>query len=113
MAHETALEQGLKNIAVFAGGLKHNYPTENKTLTSEILKNGVLISEFPIGAKLLAQNFPIFKFVISGLQMGILVTEVSKKKKKKITTGFVVFKTLKCLPCRDLLVTLSVLIITV
>ena len=30
IAHQTALEFGLKTIAVLAGGLKHIYPPENK-----------------------------------------------------------------------------------
>ena len=32
IAHQTALECGLKTIAVLAGGLKHIYPPENKKL---------------------------------------------------------------------------------
>ena len=53
VAHETALECGLKTIAVFAGGLQHIIPPENKILTAEILKKGALISEFPLGVNLL------------------------------------------------------------
>jgi DNA processing protein len=34
VAHETALECGLKTIAVLAGGLQHIYPPENKTLAA-------------------------------------------------------------------------------
>jgi DNA processing protein len=30
VAHETALEFGLKTISVLAGGLQHIYPPENK-----------------------------------------------------------------------------------
>ena len=40
VAHETALEFGLKTISVLAGGLQHIYPPENKQLAEEILKNG-------------------------------------------------------------------------
>ena len=39
VAHETALEFGLKTISVLAGGLQHIYPPENKNLAEEILKN--------------------------------------------------------------------------
>jgi len=31
VAHETALEFGLKTISVLAGGLQHIYPPENKS----------------------------------------------------------------------------------
>ena len=47
--------------------LQHIYPTENKKLAEEILKNGALVSEFPLGVKPLARNFPIRNRVISGL----------------------------------------------
>ena len=88
VAHETALEFGLKTIAVLAGGLQHIYPPENKILAAEILKNGALVSEFPLGVKPLARNFPIRNRVISGLSMGIVVTEARKKSGAKITAAF-------------------------
>ena len=44
IAHQTALECGLKTIAVLAGGLKHIHPPENKKLAEEITNNGALIS---------------------------------------------------------------------
>jgi len=88
VAHETALEFGLKTISVLAGGLQYIYPPENKNLAEEILKNGALVSEFPLGVKPLARNFPIRNRVISGLSMGIVVTEARKKSGAKITAAF-------------------------
>ena len=85
VAHETVLECGLKTIAVLVGGLQHIYTPENKTLAVEILKHGALVSEFPLGIKPLARNFPILNRVISGLSMGIVVTEARKKSGAKIT----------------------------
>jgi hypothetical protein len=48
---------GLKTISVIAGGLKHIYSPENKKLAEEILKNGELVSEFPLGVKATYQKF--------------------------------------------------------
>ena len=113
VAHETVLECGLKTIAVLADGLQHFYTPKNKTLAAEILKHGALVSEFPLGVKPLARNFPIQNRVISGLSMGIVVTEVSKKAVQKSRPRLHLSKTEKCSPCRDVLSPLQVLVLSV
>ena len=78
------MECGLKTIAVLAGGLQYIYPPENKILATEILKHGALVPEFHIGVKFTIQNR-----VISGLSMGIIVTEARSKRGAKIRAAFV------------------------
>ena len=87
-AHEAALEHNLKTVAVLAGGLQHLYPPENQSLAEAIKAKGALISEFPLAVRPLARNFPIRNRVISGLSMGIVVTEARKKSGAKITAAF-------------------------
>lgn len=88
IAHETALEEGLKTVAVLAGGLQNIYPPENKPLAEQIKLNGALISEFPIAVKPLARNFPIRNRIISGLSSGVVITEARKKSGALITAAF-------------------------
>ena len=88
VAHETALEAGLKTIAVLAGGLNHLYPPENKHLATRIQKKGALITEFPMAVKPLAKHFPIRNRVISGLSLGVVVTEARLKSGVNITAAF-------------------------
>jgi DNA processing protein len=69
-------------------GFKHIYPEENKKLAEEIAKNGAVISEFPMDAEPLKQNFPRRNRVISGLSLGVLVVEAARNSGALITADF-------------------------
>lgn len=88
VAHEQALECGLKTIAVMAGGLTRIYPPENEPLAARIMGHGGVITEFPMTAAPIAKNFPIRNRIISGLCWGLLVTEAGEKSGALITAGF-------------------------
>lgn len=75
IAHTTALSSKTRTIAVIGSGLDVPYPPENKKLLEHISEAGAVISEFPMGAKPDAPNFPRRNRIISGLTLGTVVIE--------------------------------------
>jgi DNA processing protein len=75
IAHNTAIKNNGRTIAVIGSGLDIIYPPENKKLFNEISENGLIISEYKLGAKPDAQNFPKRNRIISGLSLGTIIIE--------------------------------------
>ena len=75
IAHQVALRNEGKTIAVTGSGLDVIYPPENKKLYEEIIEKGIVISEFSPGTKPDAMNFPRRNRIISGLSLGCIVIE--------------------------------------
>ncbi|MBN1637776.1 MAG: DNA-processing protein DprA [Ignavibacteriales bacterium] len=75
IAHKSALQAKGRTIAVTGAGLDYIYPSENKKLYHEIVNNGKIITEFKIGTKSDAKNFPQRNRIISGLSLGTIIVE--------------------------------------
>lgn len=78
-AHSGALKGGGRTIAVLGGALDCLYPPENAELAKKISKNGAVLSEYVMGRKADRMTFPYRNRIISGLSMGVLVTESAIK----------------------------------
>ena len=84
-AHRGALEGKGRTLAVLGSGIDQVYPRENRKLAEQILKEGALISEFPIGTFPAPQNFPIRNRLISGLSLGTVIVEAAEYSGSLIT----------------------------
>lgn len=75
ISHRTAIKNNGRTIAILGSGLDVIYPPENKKLFAEIKENGVIFSEYPLGTKPDAMNFPKRNRIISGLSLGTIIIE--------------------------------------
>jgi DNA processing protein len=88
IAHRAALEAGGRTLAVLASGLDEIYPPRHRQLATEIVNSGALLSDYAVGVKPEARNFPPRNRLISGLSLGTVVVEAGERSGALITLRF-------------------------
>lgn len=91
-AHQGALESQITPTLVVMGtGLLHRYPHHNRSLFDQVLEQGgAFISEYPLTISPKPHLFPPRNRIISGLSMGVLVSEASIKSGSLISASYAV-----------------------
>jgi len=76
-AHRGALAAQGRTIAVLGCGIDQTYPREHEQLRRQIEERGAILSEVPMGAPPHSHHFPRRNRIISGLSLGVIVTEAA------------------------------------
>jgi DNA processing protein len=84
-AHQGALSGRGITVAVMGSGLEKIYPSENRRLFRQICETGAVITEFSLKSEPDAHHFPIRNRVISGMSLGTVIVEATKKSGSLIT----------------------------
>lgn len=82
-AHSGALPTG--TVAVLGGAVDDVYPPDNADLYAQIVDQGCVVSESPMGARAQAKDFPRRNRIISGLSRGVIVVEAELRSGSLIT----------------------------
>lgn len=88
VAHRAALEAGGRTIAVLGSGIDVIYPGEHRDLARRIADQGAVISDYAPGTKPDRFNFPPRNRIISGLALGVVVTEAPDRSGALLTVNF-------------------------
>ncbi len=83
--HQLALSYGIPTLGVLANGLDITYPAEHKNTAQNMIQNGGLMSEYPLGTPPNTHQFPARNRIIAGISQATIVIEAQKKSGALIT----------------------------
>lgn len=89
-AHGGALAAEGRTIAVLGCGVDIVYPRGNRKLFDEIVRRGLVVSEYPLGTIPEGFRFPARNRIIAGISRGVVVVEAAKRSGSLITAQLAV-----------------------
>jgi DNA processing protein len=86
-AHAAALKAHGRTVAVIGSGVDIIYPPENRALVDRMVGSGAMVSEYLMGTKPDACNFPRRNRIISGISIATIVVETGRDGGAMITAA--------------------------
>lgn len=86
--HQGSLDSG--TIAILGCGLDVIYPSENKSLFSQIAQKGLLLTEFPLGTPPKSYHFPQRNRLIAALSQSLIIIEAAHQSGSLVTAKLAV-----------------------
>lgn len=102
IAHQCAIDNHGKTIAVLGTGIEYCYPKENKDIYEELKKFHLVMSEYPFKVAPSKKLFPFRNRIVAGLSQSVLITEARSQSGTMITAGYALEqgKEVYCVPSR-------------
>ena len=77
IAHQAAINNDGRTIAILGSGIDYCYPSENKELYEEIKKNHLLMSEYPFDTSPERINFPMRNRIVVALGDAMFIPQIN------------------------------------
>lgn len=84
-AHRGALEASGTTVAVLGCGIDRDYPAAHRTLAAEIVRAGLIVSEYAPGIEPAPWRFPARNRIVAGLCAATVVVEARERSGALIT----------------------------
>ena len=84
-AHRGALEAGGVTVAVLGCGIDRDYPAAHRALAAEIVRGGLIVSEYAPGIEPAPWRFPARNRIVAGLCVATVVVEARERSGALIT----------------------------
>lgn len=84
-AHAFAVKNEVPTTAVLAHGLDRIYPAQNRKLAAQIIEQGGLLTDYPIGTNPDRENFPKRNRIVAGMSIATILVEAAAKGGALIT----------------------------
>lgn len=78
-AHETAMKEGGRTIGVLGTPLDTTYPTSNRELQARMMRDELVVTQFPVGYPFQKKNFPMRNRTMALLSDATIIVEAGEK----------------------------------